>query len=395
MNTFVNISLIFLLWLIHYLVSNLRSATYHGKDLNSPQDEIKLDNVTEVLDDEGRLRLAGWGRSSNKLSFNPSNINPTTSPFSFINKLRYKKWEAFVIVHEDFIIGTAIFDVSYAGGYFVHLSNMSEKTVIKAIEEVDPINKPFIQDDCSINCITKYEIKDYLKYDQHTVDNGKKDLLYFKLNTKEIQLEIDLVFEKDKSDNLVTLTPISKDSSLFYYNSKRYLLPASGKIVVNGKSYSGGNFYLANDSGRGVWPVRSGWKWISASGMTNRGKAFALNLGHGFNHPESSRHTEDCFFVEGKLYKLEATTMDKRTDNDGNEEWVFRSGVANNNKNRCDITFKTMKMKSDFMDNILIKSFVKFDLRYGSYSGRCYSEDGDVHEFSDVYGILEDKLSLW
>jgi hypothetical protein len=395
MNLFLNITIVLVLWVIHYIVSNLKDATYYEKDLNSEQNEFKPEKLTEVLDDQGKLKLSGWGRSSTKLSFNPNKINPSNSPFSFLNKLRYKKWEAFGIVHEDIIIGTAIFDISYAGGYFVHFSDMSEKNGITAVEVLDFFNKPNIQDDCSVNCFTNYRIKDSLKYDQHTIEDAKKDLLYFKLNTTEIQLEIDLVFDKDESDNLVTLTPISYDTTLFYYNSKRYLLPARGKIVVNGKTYSGDKFYIANDSGRGVWPVRSGWKWVSASGKTKNGRPFALNLGHGFNHPEASRHTEDCFFVDNRLFKLEATTMEKRFDKKGDEEWVFKSEVSDKIKNKCYIVFKTMKMKNDFMDNILIKTLIKFDLRYGAYSGICVDENEEIHEFENVYGILEDKLSLW
>ena len=156
-----------------------------------------------------------------------------------------------------------------------------------------------------------------------------------------------------------------------------------------------GKFDIATDSGRGVWPIRAGWIWLSATGKTKKGKNIALNLGHGFNNPDSSRHTEDCFFVDGKLFKLEAATTKKRIKEDNTEEWEFNSNVSNKIKNKCNIKFTTLKKKNDFMDNVIIKKFVKFDLRYGVYYGTCTDENGEVHEFDKVYGILEDKLSLW
>lgn len=371
----------------------LREPTYYEKDLRSPQVELKPDEITPVLNNEGKLTMRGWARSSKNFSFDPSNIKPSTSPISLLNKLRYKKWEAMVIIHEDFILGTAVFDVSYAGGYFLHYSSTSDNNHVKAIEHVDAFNKPFIKDDCSRDCLATYAIDSYLKYDQRTL--AKNDFLKFTLNTTDIQLNIDLKFNKILTENLVTLSPMSEDSTLFYYNSKRYLIPANGRIVINGKSYSGSKFYLTNDSGRGVWPMRSGWKWVSATGKTTRLNNIALNFGHGFNHPNASKHTEDCFFVDGKLFKLEATKMEKLFDRNGDEEWTFSSEISETIKNKCDVRFNTKKMKKDSNDNWLLKNFIRFDLRHGVLSGRCTTETGEIHEFQNVNGILEDKLSIW
>jgi hypothetical protein len=391
MNVLIRYSAIILFLAVYYAFFNLKDATFYEKDLNSAQDELKPEVLTPVLDADGKLTMAGWGKSSENFSFDASRINPSTS-FSFLRNFRYKKWEAFVIANEDFILGTAIFDVSYVGGYFVHYSEMKDNTEINAIEHVHPTKKPIIQDDCSRDCSAKYTLDDYLKYDQGTI--GKSDFVFFKLNTSEIQLEIDLKYNKDLTENLVTLNPISKDSTLFYYNNKRYLIPANGKIVVNGKTHSG-KFFITSDSGRGVWPLRSGWIWASATGKTKKGHNIALNLGHGFNHPEASRHTEDCFFIDGKLFKLEAATTEKKFKEDKSEEWVFNSNISDRIKNKCEIKFTPKKIKNDFMDTPLIKSFVKFDLRYGVYHGTCTDENGEVYEFYKINGILEDKLSLW
>ena len=113
---------------IFYAYLNLKDPSYFEKDLNSAQDELKPSVLTPVIDSNGKLTMAGWGKSSENFSFDPSTINPSTS-LSFLRKLRYKKWEAFVIANEDFILGTAIFDISYAGGYFVHYSDNSYRQI--------------------------------------------------------------------------------------------------------------------------------------------------------------------------------------------------------------------------------------------------------------------------
>jgi len=63
------------------------------------------------------------------------------------------------------------------------------------------------------------------------------------------------------ADSLVTFTPISKDGNLFYYNIKQNLIILNGELTFNGKEYNLNEFTVSSDSGRGVWPLKSGWVW--------------------------------------------------------------------------------------------------------------------------------------
>jgi hypothetical protein len=371
---------------------NLKEPTYYLKNMNSEQNEIQLSSPTHVLTKEGKLSMAGWSKNYENFQFSPSRINPSTSYLSFFNKLRYKKWEAFVLHHKDFILGTGIFDVSYLGGYMFHFADLtSEKKEIYAYEGLSMINKPFLADQCYHDCkIAEYK-KDEISYTQMKMSKMSNQYLNMTYVSKDLNITLDLALNAKDFDSMVTLTPISQDSTVFYWNIKTYTIKAKGKILINGKSYNADDLLLAYDSGRGAWPLQSGWIWVSANGKTQNNENIGLNMGHGFNHPEASRHTEDSFFIDGKIFKLAAVETKKINPDDVWGQWTFVSEFTDQIKNKCNITFIPKKNVGNVGSGFLPH---KFHVRYGLYSGECTESSGKVHKFS-VWGILEDKLSLW
>src|SRR5690606_20135175 len=87
------------------------SLVFYEKDLKSKQVELRPVNKTSVLHVDGKLYASGWARNNEHFHFNPNRINPSTSIHPFLNSLRYKKWEAFVFIHKDFVFSSAIFDL--------------------------------------------------------------------------------------------------------------------------------------------------------------------------------------------------------------------------------------------------------------------------------------------
>jgi hypothetical protein len=173
-------------------------------------------------------------------------------------------------------------------------------------------------------------------------------------------------------------------------------MDVDGVININGKEYVGSKVHAIYESGRGVWPARSGWFRVSANGKMESGiKSFniGLNIGHGFNNHEASRFTEDCFFINGKVFKLESVESKKYSFIDKNYDWIFSSKVSEKNKNYCVIKFKLAKIVEK-NSNLIITSSNSI-ISYGMFEGECHDSDDKVYVIRNLYGIIEEKSSLW
>jgi hypothetical protein len=373
---------------------NLNAPTFHEKNNNSPQVELKLSKSVDVLTPEGKLSHIGWSRTPEYFHFNQNKIRPSTSLLSVLNSLRYKKWEAFVFSHPEFILGTGIFDISILGGHMIHFSDLSKKGEIIFHEHLVPTNKPVITDHCLKNCLAaKHKIDGLIEYNQakdSRLNNQKLKLFY---NSTELKVDMDISIQGADYDSIVTLNPIIEDSTLFYYNIKTYLLKAVGThITINGKKYDAKDIIITYDSGRGAWPIRSGWVWVSLNGKTKEGDNIGLNFGHGFNHPVASQHTEDSFFIGGKVYKL-ASVITKKVDSGEKQKWTFESEITETNKSKCSAVAVVDRFKENNMDFYI--GGARFRVNYARFTGSCSDDEGKIHSFENLWGLVEDKLSIW
>lgn len=376
---------------------NIKTPTFHQKNLNVKNIETVLLEKTNVLNPDGTLNVRGWSRSPLLYHFNRENIRASTSLVPFLDKLRYKKWEFYFLIHKDFILGFGVFDLSYLGGHLIHYYDLTKSnTEVFTDESLNLINKPYINDNCWNDCqSTKYLDKNHFAIDVNKEFNKNSQKINFNFNSKKLNITLSSKVGCPECDSIVTTTPISQDTSLFYHNTKTYGLHQSGRIDINGKKYNLDDIQIIYDSGRGVWPLYSGWLWSTSNGKTEEGNVISINIGHGFSHPESSVHTEDAFFINGKIFKLPAVNT-KEVKHDYPREttyWSFESVEHPVIKNRCDFKMEILKKHSIIQDLIIAKSI--FNLNYGTVSGKCIDDTGKVHKFSNLLGFLENKLSNW
>ena len=404
----------FLLRIIGYiigLISIILSAifmtgeTFYEKNLNSPQIELLISGRTDVLGQNGSLNLVGWTRSAKDFSFNKSLINPSTSSLfsKDFNKYRYKKWEALMFTSEKFIFLFAPFDVSYLSGYLLHWADLSDpNSEIESTWYRPFSDKVTINDECLENCLM-------YNYENKLPDSSLKLAKFSKTTGNTFHFEADfddkartkftlnvVLKREDSADSISTLTPISEDRSLFYYNLKQNGINLKGNFNFNDKEYNLENFIATYDSGRGVWPVKSGWIWVNGNGRTSSGLVFGINIGHGFSHPEASNTTEDCFFINNKVFKLPAMHTEL-LNNSHSKPWKFTVSQLTNKENltgnRCDIKFEPLKKK--WIGENLIVGKLSFNIYYGQFVGICIDIEGNEYQFEKVYGIIEDKKSIW
>jgi len=385
--------------------NNLKDLTFYEKNLQSEQNEIIVkENNNPVLSPTGKLNYIGWSRNPSPFYMNPESIRASSSITKYVDQLRYKKWEFYLFTSKDFMFGFAVFDMSVVKGHFIHYADLQDKeSKLKKIEHISPFGNAVIPDNCKKNCKSaNYTTEvDGIKLAEISKTSPNSHKMKLKASNADFNLDIDVTLDTPTpdSDSYVGFVPINEDSSLFFHTTKTNLLLPKGKIQINNKEYNTADFMACYDSGRGVWPIRSGWVWASGNGKAKDGSLLGLNFGHGFSHPKSTRSTEDIFYINGKGFKLGSSKteigpklFEEFSDNE--EINVRFDNEVKPNENHCQVNFKISK-RLFYEGKILYLFQMKFIISYGVFSGRCTTADGTVYNFDDVYGILEYQNAIW
>jgi hypothetical protein len=129
---------------------------------------------------------------------------------------------------------------------------------------------------------------------------------------------------------------------------------------------------------RGVRPRQDIRYWASACGMAS-GHLTGFNVGYG--SADSAAGTENAFFVDGVIHKLDQVTFHIPPTN-WLEEWRFTS-----NDDRLTMTFTPNQERSDAR-RLLLHS-VKRRQVCGTFSGRVILDDGGEIAFWNITGFAE------
>lgn len=334
-----------------------------------------------LLDDQGRLTQVGWARQQN-LDCNLENVR--FYRVKFLQKFRIKRWDYYAIFTPGRFFSATIADLGYAGNIFVYTIDF---TTGDLHEEgiVVPLGKGIVLPRNSTEGDAHYANKDLsLDFTLHGQDRKLSVNWPDFHDGLGIAAEINLRQPRDhESINIVI--PIG--SKRFYYNRKINCLPASGYIRYGeiSEDLSPETCLGSLDWGRGVWEYSSFWKWASASGFLADGRTIGLNMGGGFG--DTSRASENAFFLDGTLHKLDQITIDYSREN-YLEPWHFTE-----NESRLDLTF------TPFVERVAETRLGIIDSEvhqiFGRYSGFVISDGGEKIEIKNLIGFAEDHNARW
>jgi hypothetical protein len=151
------------------------------------------------------------------------------------------------------------------------------------------------------------------------------------------------------------------------------------QIGTTDTAFTEGNAWGIFEWSRGVRPDTDISYWATASGIS-AGKQIGLNV--GYDSADSKQGTENAFFVDGKLHKLDQVTFHISPAN-WQLPWRFTS-----NDNRLEMTFSP-EMEWEESRRMFLYAVRRRQL-YGSFSGKVALEDGSVIEFK-ITGFAERK----
>ena len=343
------------------------------------QNEITQQSA--LLDDNGDLIQKGYARHP-ILQFNPENIQVSSS--AFMTRLRLKQWDYYAVTTPDDFFSVCISNIGYMGLVFAYHIDFDTNTFTDNFA-VTPFGKgcdmPLQSDKGDLHFIKK-KIKISFVKEKETrrleVDWQK----FSKGNDLSARLKIS---QPKDHENIVMATPIKK--GYFYYNHKVNAMPTKGYFSIGNRisNIEPKSALACLDWGRGVWPYSTFWIWSNASGFLPDKRTFGLNMGCGFG--DLSAATENCFFINGKMTKVNQVDIRYNPKNTM-EPWTF-----NSDDKKIDLTLTPFFHRKSNMNFLILKS--KVNQMFGRYDGQVIDDQGQIHKIKNLIGWSEDHRARW
>jgi len=186
--------------------------------------------------------------------------------------------------------------------------------------------------------------------------------------------------EFDESQSLVTNQQWRNEKYAFRYTCSSPCFYVEGVIQFGGTEivFTRGNAWGILDWNRCARPNADIRYWASACGISD-GKQLSFCIGYSW--ADFSHGTENGFFVDGKLHKLDQVTFHIPLSN-WLSPWRFTS-----NDNRLEMTFQPHQERID-RRNWLLHNFTRRQV-FGFFSGKVQLDDGSFLEFQNLTGLAE------
>lgn len=186
-----------------------------------------------------------------------------------------------------------------------------------------------------------------------------------------------------EAESLVTHMPWRGGRNAFSFSRRSPWYSAEGVI-----QFGNSEFVFAKDEGWGIFDWNRGVRprsdigfWATGCGITgDRQAGFSV----GYNTAESATGTENAFFLDGKLQKLDQVTF--HISSGRHAPWRFTS-----NDKRLEMTF-TPHQERDENHQMFLYSLKRRQL-FGSFSGRVILDDGTEFNFQNLTGMAERRKS--
>jgi len=186
--------------------------------------------------------------------------------------------------------------------------------------------------------------------------------------------------EYGRSESLVTNQPWRNEKNAFRFARCSPCFIAEGVIQLSSSEiiFTRGNAWGILDWTRCARPKADIRYWAAACGMIDsRQIGFCV----GYSWADSSLGTDNGFFVDGKLHKLDQVTFHIPFSN-WLSAWRFTS-----NDNRLEMTFHPHQERID--KHSLFFHYSARRQVMGFFSGKVYLDDGTVIEFLNLTGFAE------
>lgn len=186
--------------------------------------------------------------------------------------------------------------------------------------------------------------------------------------------------EPSSPQSLVTNQPWRNEKYAFRYSRCSPWFTVEGVVQFGGLEiiFTKGNGWGIFDWNRGARPKEDIRYWAAACGVRD-GRQLSFCVGYSL--ADFSHGTENGFFVDGKLHKLDQVTF-HIPPTDWLSPWRFTS-----NDNRIEMVFHPHQERVD-RQSLLLHSSTRRQV-CGFFSGKVQLDDGSVIQFQGLTGFAE------
>lgn len=339
-----------------------------------PQTEIT--EPVSVLDKAGRPQNFGWARSS-ILSYDH---NLLSAPHRSISE-----GDRYVLVSSSHVVCFEILDDGYLGYHFLSVVPLREKTCFSKTLltnfSLGCLDLPINSDIGSIKFKQKKGLINFA-----CMDGGVKlikvDIPDFSRH-QGLRGEVVLTPPPGAESLLTNMTWWRKKGEAFLLSRKSPWYFAEGVIQFGSSDlvFTRGEGWGIFDWTRGVRPPSDLRFWAVGCGLSGDHQV-AFNT--GYSSADSSAGTENAFFLDGKLHKLDQVSF--HIPSGRLVPWRFTS-----NDSRFEMTF-TPQQERDENHQMFFYSLKQRQL-FGFFSGKVILDDGSKFEFKEIAGMAERRKS--
>ena len=334
--------------------------------------QTELTESVPALDQMGRPQNFGWSRSP-VLVYDTGLLNAPGR--------KRRETDRYILLSPTHTVLFEIIDDGYLGYLFVTVASQKDKKC-STITLVTPFSLggfelPADSDSVSVKFKQKKAFVNFVCMDVG-VKLIKIDIPNFGPYRQNLMGQIVLT-PPEGAESLITHMPWRENTKAFSCSKRSPWYLAEGVIQCGTSElvFTRGHGWGIFDWNRGVRPRSDIHFWASACGQVNdRQSGFCV----GYNSADSSFGTENAFFLDGKLHKLDKVSFHIPADR--LEPWRFSS-----NNHRLEMIFLPQQERDD--NHQMFFYSLKRRQLFGSFSGRALLDDGSEFIFSDLSGTAE------
>jgi hypothetical protein len=332
-------------------------------------------NTSSILDHRGMPGSFGWSRSPVFLY--------GSSPF-WPPRRRITSSDRFIIFSSNHMLVMEILDGGYLG--YVGITVIFLKTKKRSTRYFVvpfPMGKFDLPQDSESGSAKLQEKKINVEFS--SVDGGSRfikiDFPGFSHSKGGLRGYIVLT-PPENAESLYNCMPWREDKLAFRVTRRSPWFIAEGAVQFGTSElqFTKNDAWGIFDWNRGVRPRSDVRYWAAGCGLHD-GKQIAFTVGYG--SADGSQGTENGFFIDGKLHKLDQVTFHINPET-WLGEWRFTSSDQ-----RLEMTFNPI-MERTGRHRLFFHSLKRRQV-FGHFSGKIILDDGSEMEFKDIMGFAERK----
>jgi hypothetical protein len=335
--------------------------------------------ATSLIDSKGRPNFGMHKQPIENLNipdYRPLGYSAAKSKNpGFFERIRFKRWQFLGVSNPDIALAVAIVHAGFASKMFGYLY-FKKIHDIHEFSIMSPLAKNTVFSGSSIEGETSFSSKEGVA----RMINSRQG--YILEASVENNLAADINITRLKEPLCVVTRSGHRG---FNYAHKEAGNFAEGKIHYKGTEWrlEQKNSFAFLDYTAGYLPRETYWAWSCGAGNDRGGRRIGFNFVNGINE---TAYTENCFWVDGALHKI--NTADIRFDDiDHFNPWnVFTPDKA------VDLTFVPYGIHTEGENLGIIKN--KLYQGFGLYEGKIKAP-GKTHEIKEMFGFAEDNYILW